>query len=114
MDIKEIRKDFPIFNEDIVYLDSGATSQRPKQVIEKINEFYERANANPHRGSYKLSIEATEAYEGSRRKVAEFINAKHHEEVIFTKNATEALNLVAYSYGMDNIKQDDEQKRKYS
>ena len=108
MDIKEIRKDFPIFNEDIVYLDSGATSQRPKQVIEKINEFYERANANPHRGSYKLSIEATEAYEGSRRKVAEFINAKHHEEVIFTKNATEALNLVAYSYGMDNIKQDDE------
>ena len=108
MDIKEIRKDFPIFNEDIVYLDSGATSQRPKQVIEKINEFYERANANPHRGSYKLSIEATEAYEGSRRKVAEFINAKHHEEVIFTKNATEALNLVVYSYGMDNIKQDDE------
>lgn len=108
MDIKEIRKDFPIFNEDIVYLDSGATSQRPKQVIEKINEFYERANANPHRGSYKLSIEATEAYEGSRRKVAEFINAKHQEEVIFTKNATEALNLVAYSYGMDNIKQDDE------
>ena len=108
MDIKEIRKDFPIFNEDIVYLDSGATSQRPKQVIEKINEFYERANANPHRGSYKLSIEATEAYEGSRRKVAECINAKHHEEVIFTKNATEALNLVAYSYGMDNIKQDDE------
>lgn len=108
MDIKEIRKDFPIFNENIVYLDSGATSQRPKQVIEKINEFYERANANPHRGSYKLSIEATEAYEGSRRKVAECINAKHHEEVIFTKNATEALNLVAYSYGMDNIKQDDE------
>ena len=108
MDIKEIRKDFPIFNDDIIYLDSGATSQRPKQVIEKINEFYERANANPHRGSYKLSIEATEAYEGSRRKVAEFINAKYHEEVIFTKNATEALNLVAYSYGMDNIKQDDE------
>ena len=109
MDIKEIRKDFPIFdNNNIAYLDSGATSQRPRQVIEKVNKFYEKANSNPHRGSYKLSIEATQAYEGSRRKVAEFINAKHQEEVIFTKNATEALNLVAYSYGMDNIKQDDE------
>ena len=108
MNIKEIRKDFPIFNENIVYLDSGATSQRPRQVIEKINEFYEKSNANPHRGSYKLSIEATEAYEGSRRKVAEFINAKYQEEIIFTKNATEALNLIAYSYGMDNIKKDDE------
>ena len=108
MNINEIRKDFPIFNENIVYLDSGATSQRPRQVIEKINEFYEKSNANPHRGSYKLSIEATEAYEGSRRKVAEFINAKYQEEIIFTKNATEALNLIAYSYGMDNIKRDDE------
>ena len=108
MNINEIRKDFPIFNENIVYLDSGATSQRPRQVIEKINEFYEKSNANPHRGSYKLSIEETEAYEGSRRKVAEFINAKYQEEIIFTKNATEALNLIAYSYGMDNIKRDDE------
>ena len=108
MNINEIRKDFPIFNENTVYLDSGATSQRPRQVIEKINEFYEKSNANPHRGSYKLSIEATEAYEGSRRKVAEFINAKYQEEIIFTKNATEALNLIAYSYGMDNIKKDDE------
>lgn len=108
MNINEIRKDFPIFNENIAYLDSGATSQRPRQVIEKINEFYEKSNANPHRGSYKLSIEATEAYEGSRRKVAEFINAKYQEEIIFTKNATEALNLIAYSYGMDNIKKDDE------
>ena len=108
MNINEIRKDFPIFNENIVYLDSGATSQRPRQVIEKINEFYEKSNANPHRGSYKLSIEATEAYEGSRRKVAEFINAKYQEEIIFTKNAIEGLKLVAYSYGMDNIKRDDE------
>ena len=108
MNINEIRKDFPIFNENIVYLDSGATSQRPRKVIEKINELYEKSNAKPHRGSYKLSIEATEAYEGSRRKVAEFINAKYQEEIIFTKNATEALNLIAYSYGMDNIKKDDE------
>ena len=109
MDIKEIRKDFPIFdNNDIAYLDSGATSQRPRQVIEKVNKFYEKANSNPHRGSYKLSIEATQAYEGSRKKVAEFINAKYPEEIIFTKNATEALNLIAYSYGMDNIKNGDE------
>ncbi len=109
MDIKEIRKDFPIFdNNNIAYLDSGATSQRPRQVIEKVNKFYEKANSNPHRGSYKLSIEATQAYEGSRRKVAEFINAKYPEEIIFTKNATEALNLIAYSYGMDNIKNGDE------
>lgn len=109
MDIKEIRRDFPIFdNNNIAYLDSGATSQRPRQVIEKVNKFYEKANSNPHRGSYKLSIEATQAYEGSRRKVAEFINAKYPEEIIFTKNATEALNLIAYSYGMDNIKNGDE------
>ena len=109
MDIKEIRKDFPIFdNNNIAYLDSGATSQRPRQVIEKVNKFYEKANSNPHRGSYKLSIEATQAYEGSRKKVAEFINAKYPEEIIFTKNATEALNLIAYSYGMDNIKNGDE------
>ena len=109
MDIKEIRKDFPIFdNNNIAYLDSGATSQRPRQVIEEVNKFYENANSNPHRGSYKLSIEATQAYEGSRKKVAEFINAKYPEEIIFTKNATEALNLIAYSYGMDNIKNGDE------
>ena len=109
MDIKEIRKDFPIFdNNNIAYLDSGATSQRPRQVIEKVNKFYEKANSNPHRGSYKLSIEATQAYEGSRRKVAEFINAKYPEEIIFSKNATESLNLIAYSYGMNNLKKDDE------
>lgn len=109
MKAEDIKKDFPIFdNNSMVYLDSGATSQRPRQVIQKIEEFYQNENANPHRGSYKLSMEATEAYEGARAKVAQFIHAKYPEEIIFTKNATEALNLIAYSYGMDNVKKGDE------
>ena len=104
----DIRKDFPIFkNKDIVYLDSGATSQRPKCVIDAIDEFYNNKNANPHRGAYELSIEATEAYENTRDKIAKFINAAHREEIIFTKNASEALNLIAYSYGLDNLNEGD-------
>ena len=108
MDIEKIRKDFPILEGDIAYLDSGATTQKPKQVIKAIEEFYEKNNANPHRGAYSLSIEATEQYENTRTKIAKFINAKHREEIIFTKNATESLNLIAYSYGLNELKQDDE------
>ena len=107
--IDEIKKDFPLLeNRDIAYLDSGATTQKPKEVIEAIKKYYENSNANPHRGAYSLSIEATEQYENTRTKIAEFINAKHREEIIFSKNATESLNLIAYSYGMDNLKEDDE------
>lgn len=107
--VNEFKKDFPIFNnKDIVYLDSGATTQKPIQVIKKIEEFYENENANPHRGAYLLSIEATQVYEEARDKIANFINAKHREEVIFSKNATESLNLIAYSYGLENLKKDDE------
>ena len=107
--INTIKKDFPILeNRKITYLDSGATTQKPKQVIESLKEFYEKYNANPHRGAYSLSIEATEKYEETRTKIAKFINAKHREEIIFTKNASESLNLIAYSYGMDNLKKDDE------
>ena len=107
--VNEFKKDFPIFNnKDIVYLDSGATTQKPIQVIKKIEEFYENENANPHRGAYLLSIEATQVYEEARDKIAKFINAKHREEVIFSKNATESLNLIAYSYGLENLKKDDE------
>ena len=103
------KKDFPILeNNNIAYLDSGATTQKPKQVIEAIKKFYETSNANPHRGAYGLSIEATEIYESTRTKIAKFINAKHREEIIFSKNATESLNLIAYSYGMNNLKKDDE------
>ena len=109
MNIEEIKKDFPILQKrNIVYLDSGATTQKPIQVIEKIQEFYNKYNANPHRGAYTLSIEATEIYEETRTKIAKFINAKHREEIIFSKNATESLNLIAYSYGMNNLKKDDE------
>ena len=107
--VNEFKKDFPIFNnKDIVYLDSGATTQKPIQVIKKIEEFYENENANPHRGAYLLSIEATQAYEEARDKIAKFINAKHREEVIFSKNATESLNLIAYSYGLENLKKDED------
>ena len=107
--MSEIKKDFPILEkEEIVYLDSGATTQKPVQVIKAVEEFYEKNNANPHRGAYSLSVEATELYENTRSKIAKFINAKNREEIIFSKNATESLNLIAYSYGMDNLKKDDE------
>lgn len=104
-----IRDDFPILqNRKMAYLDSGATTQKPKQVIEAIEKFYENNNANPHRGAYSLSIEATEEYENTRKKIAKFINARYEEEIIFSKNASESLNLVAYSYGLDKLKKDDD------
>ena len=106
MDYKE---DFPILkNRNISYLDSGATSQKPKCVIDAIKEYYEHNNANPHRGAYSLSIDATTQYENARDEIAKFINAPHREEIIFSKNATESLNLIAYSYGLDNLKEGDE------
>ena len=104
-----LKQDFPLLqNSKITYLDSGATSQKPLQVIHAVQEFYEKYNANPHRGAYTLSMEATEIYENTRQKIAHFINSKHTEEIIFSKNATEALNLLAYSYGMENLKNGDE------
>lgn len=105
----DYKKDFPIFNNrDIAYLDSGATTQKPQYVIDAIDEFYEHNNANPHRGAYSLSIDATNVYEGTREKIAKFINARKANEIIFSKNASESLNLIAYSYGLDNLKKDDE------
>ena len=105
----DFKSDFPIFqNRDITYLDSGATTQKPSYVIEKIDEFYKNMNANPHRGAYGLSIEATTAYEETRKKIADFIGAKSPEEIIFSKNASESLNLIAYSYGLNNLKGNDE------
>ena len=106
MDLKE---DFPILkNRNITYLDSGATTQKPIQVIKAVEEYYEKYNANPHRGAYTLSMDATEMYENTRTKIANFINSKNREEIIFSKNASESLNLIAYSYGLDNLKKDDE------
>lgn len=109
MENEEIRKDFPLLeNQKITYLDSGATTQKPHFVIETIEKFYRNHNANPHRGAYALSIEATSEYENTRAEIAKFIGAKHPEEIIFSKNATESLNLIAYSYGLQNLKKDDE------
>ena len=104
-----IKKDFPILNnKEITYLDSGATTQKPEKVIQTIDNYYKTANANVHRGAYSLSVEATAQYEKAREKVAKFINSPSVEQVIFSKNATESLNLIAYSYGMENLKKDDE------
>lgn len=103
------KDEFPILQErKISYLDSGATTQKPQCVIDAIENYYKEYNANPHRGAYSLSIEATEKYESTREKIAKFINAKNRGEIIFSKNATESLNLIAYSYGLDNLKKDDE------
>lgn len=102
-------EDFPILkNRDMAYLDSGATTQKPQKVLDAVENFYKYENANPHRGAYSLSIEATEAYESTRGKIAKFINARYPEEIIFSKNATESLNLLAYSYGLDNLEKEDE------
>lgn len=103
------KDEFPILQErKISYLDSGATTQKPQCVIDAIESYYKECNANPHRGAYSLSIEATEKYESTREKIAKFINTRNREEIIFSKNATESLNLIAYSYGLDNLKKDDE------
>jgi cysteine desulfurase / selenocysteine lyase len=102
IDLKKIRDDFPILQRKVhgkrlVYLDNAATSQKPKQVIDSICEYYSNQNANIHRSVHELAEEATEAFEGSRDKVQRFVNARFREELVFTKNATEALNLVAHS-----------------
>ena len=105
----KVKKDFPILNSNkIVYLDSGATTQKPQMVLDAVNEYYKSKNANPHRGAYSLSVEATRVYEEGREKISKFINSPTSSQVIFTKNASEALNLIAYSYGLDNLNKNDE------
>lgn len=103
------REDFPILqNRELIYLDSAATSQKPRQVIDAMTRFYESENANPMRGLYELSVQATETYERARHAVKELIGARHDCEIIFTRNTTESINLAAYSYGLSNIKEGDE------
>ena len=105
----ELKKDFPILNSsNVAYLDSGATTQKPQAVIDAVDKYYKTQNANPHRGAYSLSIEATRVYEEGREKIAQFISSETSSQIIFTKNASEALNLIAYSYGLENLKKDDE------
>ncbi|MFQ5941281.1 MAG: cysteine desulfurase [Nitrososphaerales archaeon] len=112
IDIEKIREDFPILDRNIrdnkllVYLDNAATSQKPRQVIEAIHDYYMHYNANVHRAVYQLAEEATTAYEGARERVAKFINADR-EEIIFVRNATEAINLVSYAWGRENVGKDD-------
>ena len=112
LNAQAIQADFPILARQIhgkplVYLDSAATSQKPAPVIDAMDDYYRRYNANPHRGVYALSEEATAAYESARRRVATFINASSVKEVIFTRNTTEAINLVRYSWGRAHIKAGD-------
>lgn len=113
MNIHEIRKQFPILDQKVngkqlVYFDSAATSQKPIQVIETLERYYKEYNSNVHRGVHTLGTKATDAYEGAREKVRKFINAKSMEEIIFTRGTTTALNTVAASYGLENVKESDE------
>src|SRR3989338_4820352 len=113
LDVKTIRKDFPILERKVhgkplAYLDSAATTQKPWQVIRAISAYYEESNANIHRSAHTLASEATEAYEGARKEVASFIGAGDAEEIVFVRNATEAINLVANTWAKANVKKGDE------
>jgi len=108
INVPKVREDFPILSRQVngkplIYFDNAATSQKPKSVIESTDRYYREYNANIHRGIHKLAEEATLAHEEAREKIAKFINARHTEEIIFTRNATEAMNLVAYTWGKANI-----------
>ena len=106
---RDHRRDFPLLmNTDVAYLDSAATAQRPRCVLDAEEKFYTTCNANPLRGLYPLSIAATDAYENAREAVRKFLNAASTQEIIFTRNTSESLNLVAYSYGLSNVKAGDE------
>src|SRR5690242_9894068 len=112
-DIDRIRSDFPIlalpvYGKPLVYLDNAASAQKPRVVLDRLNAVYTSQYANVHRGLHFLANEATEAYEEAREKVAAFLNASRHEEIVFTRNATEAINLVAYTFGRERIKAGDE------
>ena len=112
-DVYEIRKDFPVINELInnrpfIYLDTSASAQKPQQVLDKMMQIYQTTYANPHRGSYTISENMTTEYEQARETVREFINAHSSREIIYTRNATESINLVAASWGTDNLKSGDE------
>ncbi|MFV2039575.1 MAG: aminotransferase class V-fold PLP-dependent enzyme, partial [Acidimicrobiales bacterium] len=108
LDVAAVKADFPLLQRQIdgkplVYLDSANTSQKPQSVIDAMAQYYSVHNANVHRGSYRLAVEATDALEAARDKVAAFINAPSRREVLFTKNATEAFNLVAQTWGRANL-----------
>jgi len=110
--ITEAYKDFPILHKEhnghrLIYLDSGATAQIPQMVMDRLTDHMLHHNGNPHRGSHILAIEASEAYENARDRVVEFINAREREEVVFTRNSTESMNLIAHSYGANFVTKGD-------
>lgn len=110
---EQVRSDFPILHQDVqekplIYLDNAATSQKPQAVLDALCHYYEADNANVHRGAHTLSVRATEAYEQARDKVAKFVNAASRNEIVFTRNATEAINLVAYSWALNHLQPGDE------
>ena len=107
LDVSEIRKDFPIFETGIAYLDSANTSQRPRQVTGAMMDYFEHFNSNTHRAAYHIAEVATDRYEGTREKVRAFINAASTKEIIYTRGTTEAINLVAYSWGRKNVRPGD-------
>ncbi|WP_276864740.1 cysteine desulfurase [Anaerococcus tetradius] len=113
IDVEKIRADFPYLDSEkvgkkVIYLDTGATSQKPTCVIDAVDQYYRYSNANPHRGAHYLSWKATEVYEETREVVKNFIGAKSAREIVFTRSTTESLNLLAYSYGLNKLKKDDE------
>ena len=111
--LEEIRNDFPVLNrrvrddKKLVYLDNAATTQKPNQVIDAITDYYQNHNSNIHRAVHALAEESTEAFEVTRDKIAKFLNIQNREEIIFVKGTTEAINLVAYSWGKDNVQKGD-------
>ena len=112
-DANKVRQDFPVLGREVnghplVYLDNGASAQKPKQVIDRVAKYYTEEHANIHRGVHHLSQEATQAYEEARETVCRFINAKHSYEVLYTKGTTDGINLVASSFGRKNLAQGDE------
>ena len=113
LNVAAIREDFPILQQTVngkplIYLDSAATTQKPEAVIQAMDEYYHKYNANVHRGVYTLAEEATARYEGARKKIQKFINAKSYREIVYTRNTTESINLVAYAWGRKNIHAGDE------
>ena len=113
LDIDSIRKDFPFLEAEngenpLVYFDNASTTQKPIQVLNKLDQFYRKSNANVHRGVYRLSQQATDAYENARKKIAGFINAKDDRSIIFTRGTTESINLVAYAWAQQQLKPGDE------
>src|SRR6516162_9341839 len=108
LDVQKLRADFAVFEElvngrPVAYLDSASSTQKPRQVLDAMREFYEHSYANVHRGVYTLAERATAGYEGAREKVRAYVNAPSNREVVFTRSATEALNLVAYAWGLENL-----------